>query len=200
MNPSWEAVRIAAVELEDAGYEVHTTQLPCIFGDSADVLRAALRAVRPDVVLSVGQAGGRERLSLERVAINVDDARIRDNAGNTPIDAAVVDGGPAAYFSTLPVKSCLQELTGRGVAAEISQTAGTFVCNHVFYALMHELGGGSHPRTKGGFIHIPFAPEQVPDGSAASMELATAAAGLAAVARVSLRAGQDMAIGAGDTH
>ncbi|GAB3529233.1 pyroglutamyl-peptidase I [Arthrobacter monumenti] len=200
INPSWRAVQLAAAGLTDAGYVVHTFELPCVFGQSARVLSQALDDERPDLVLCVGQAGGRGRLSLERIAINIDDARIPDNAGNSPVDSPVVDGGPAAYFSSLPIKASLRELLGMGVAAEISQSAGTYVCNHVFYALMHELQRGVHSNAKGGFVHIPFAPEQVADSSVASMEITTAASALAAIVRVSVATGEDIPMAAGATH
>ncbi len=117
--------------------------------------------VKPALVLCVGQAGGRAQLSLERVAINVDDARIPDNAGACPIDAAIATDGPAAYFTTLPIKAMLAALREAGFPAEVSQTAGTYVCNHVFYGLMHALRHDqSVPGVRGGFIHIPYSPEQ----------------------------------------
>jgi pyroglutamyl-peptidase len=113
------------------------------------------------LVMCVGQAGGRSALSLERIAININDARIADNAGQRPLDAPVVPGGPAAYFSTLPIKAMLRALQQAGVAAEVSQTAGTFVCNHVFYGLMHALATQrGFKGTRGGFIHVPYVPEQ----------------------------------------
>lgn len=200
INSSWQAVQLAAGTLRDAGNVVHAVELPCIFGTSAAALRMALDEAGPDLVLAVGQAGGRARLSLERVAVNVDDARIPDNAGNKPVDTPVVEGGPAAYFSTLPIKSCLQELTGRAIAAEVSQTAGTYVCNHVFYTLMHELQRDVHSKAVGGFVHIPYAPEQVPGSSAPIMEMTTAAAGLALVAQLSLNSDRDIYLAAGTTH
>ena len=105
------------------------------------------------LVACTGLAGGRKELSLERVAINVDDARIPDNAGRQPIDLPVVAGGPDAYFTTLPIKAIQAALRGAGIPSEVSQTAGTFVCNHVFYGLMHALR--RQPGVRGGFIHVP---------------------------------------------
>ena len=147
-------------------------------------------------MLAVGQAVGRAVISLERVAINIDDARIPDNAGRQPVDEAVVPGGPAAYFSTLPVKACLQALTDAQIPAEVSQTAGTFVCNHVFYSLMHELA--RHPAIRGGFIHVPKSPEQA--GNGPSMEIADMARGLEIVARTARAVDADIKLGAGATH
>ncbi len=124
-------------------------------------LRELLDHLRPELVICMGQAAGRAALSLERVAINVDDARIQDNDGARPIDTPVIPGGPAAYFTTLPIKAMLTELLHQGINAEVSQTAGTFVCNHVFYGLMHELA--TRPelrRTRGGLVHVPWLPSQ----------------------------------------
>ena len=138
-NPSWSAAREAAALLRAEGLDAQAVELPCVFGDAIRALEAALEQYRPELVVCAGQAGGRPRISLERIAINCDDARIPDNAGNSPVDRPVVDGGPAAYFSTLPVKAALAALTAAEIPAEVSQTAGTYVCNHVFYGLMHAL-------------------------------------------------------------
>lgn len=159
INPSWEAVR-ALDGWSGPGFAVVARQLPCVFGTAVDVLREAIAGVQPDVVIAVGQAGGRSEISLERVAINVDDASIRDNAGNQPVDTPVVADGPAAYFTTLPVKAIVKALRLRGFPSGVSQTAGTFVCNHVFYGLMHHAVGRP---VKAGFIHVPFLPEQAAD-------------------------------------
>lgn len=123
---------------------------------------------------------------LERVAINCDDARIPDNKGKRPIDEDVVPGGPAAYFSTLPIKAALRNLQIEGIKGEISQSAGTYVCNHVFYALMHALA--SKDGVQGGFVHLPYLPEQVPEGNPTpSMPLEAMAAGIAVVVRTALQ-------------
>ncbi|MCS0613713.1 pyroglutamyl-peptidase I [Massilia kyonggiensis] len=159
INPSWEAVR-ALDGWSGPGFAVVARQLPCVFGTALDVLRESIAGVKPDIVIAVGQAGGRSEISLERVAINVDDASIRDNAGNQPVDTPVAADGPAAYFTTLPVKAIVKALRLRGFPSGVSQTAGTFVCNHVFYGLMHQAVGQS---VKAGFIHVPFLPEQAAD-------------------------------------
>lgn len=160
LNPSWLAVQ-ALHATRIAGHEVIAAQLPTRFDTSVTELMRLLRLYRPALVICVGQAGGRNALSLERVAINVNDARIPDNAGMQPVDTPVVPGGPAAYFSTLPIKAMLQALQDAGLAAEVSQTAGTFVCNHLFYALMHALATQrGFKRTRGGFVHVPYLPEQ----------------------------------------
>ncbi|UNK50229.1 pyroglutamyl-peptidase I [Lysobacter sp. S4-A87] len=156
-NPSWDAV--CALDGEQIlGHRIATRCLPVEFGASLQTLRRALDETAPVLAICVGQAGGRAQIALERVAINVDDARIADNAGAQPIDEAVVAGGPAAYFSDLPIKAMLSALRAAGIPAEVSQSAGTYVCNHVFYGLMHALR--SVPGVRGGFIHIPYAPAQ----------------------------------------
>jgi pyroglutamyl-peptidase len=198
INPSWEAVR-ALDGWSGPGFQVAARQLPCVFGAAGDALRAALDELRPDIVIAVGQAGGRAELSLERVAINVDDARIPDNAGAQPVDAPVVAGGPAAYFSTLPIKAIVGALRLRGFAAGVSQTAGTFVCNHVFYGLMHASAGTA---LKAGFIHVPFLPEQAaqrPERPAA-MALADIVDGLRIAVEVAIEMDIDLVEAGGATH
>jgi pyroglutamyl-peptidase len=156
VNPSWlVAQALHGRSFGDA--RVHSVQLPCVFGRALDELDAALQATRPVLVLALGQAAGRTELSLERVAINVDDARIPDNAGRQPIDEAVSAGGPAAYFSTLPVKAVVAALHSARIPAGVSQSAGTFVCNHVFYGLQQRLAGSG---VRSGFMHLPLLPEQ----------------------------------------
>ena len=156
LNPSWEVARaLHGWTLE--GAQITSVQLPCVFAQALPALQQALAQHRPDIVLALGQAEGRCDFSVERVAINVMDARIADNAGAQPIDVPVIAGGPAAYFSTLPIKSLVAGLKAAGFPASVSQTAGTFVCNQVFYALQHTLAGlGVHS----GFVHLPLLPEQ----------------------------------------
>lgn len=198
-NPSWTAARGAAALLQAEGHEVAAVELPCVFGDAIAALRAALAEHRPDVVVCAGQAGGRPRISLERIAINCDDARIPDNAGNAPVDEPVVPGGPAAYFSTLPVKAALAALGAAGIPAEVSQTAGTYVCNHVFYGLMHALA--STPAVRGGFVHVPFGPDQVAPGSGlVSLPLEQMTQALAVVVRTALATTADLKLAGGATH
>ncbi|MES2129439.1 MAG: pyroglutamyl-peptidase I [Pseudomonadota bacterium] len=156
INPAWEAVR-ALEGWGEGGFAVVARQMPCVFGDSIAALRAAIDDVKPALVIAVGQAGGRCDLSIERVAINVDDAPILDNRGQQLVDTPVQADGPAAYFSTLPIKAIVHALRAAGLPASVSQTAGTFVCNHLFYGLMHATAGTS---VRGGFIHIPYLPQQ----------------------------------------
>ncbi|STW08470.1 pyrrolidone-carboxylate peptidase [Klebsiella grimontii] len=148
VNPSWEVVKRLDGAII-AGQPVVARQLPCVFGDALTALNAALDELKPVLTLAIGQAGGRVDITVERVAINVDDARIPDNKGLQPIDVPIVAGGPAAYFSTLPIKAIVTALRSKGIPASVSQTAGTFVCNHVMYGLLHSLRHRSG--AKGGF-------------------------------------------------
>lgn len=193
LNPSWLAVK-ALHGRQIAGHRIVAAQLPTIFDTSISALAALLKLHKPVLVICVGQAGGRSAISLERVAININDARIADNAGAQPIDTPVVAVAPAAYFSTLPVKAMRQTLVAEGIAAEVSQTAGTFVCNHVFYGLMHLLATlRGFKGTKGGFIHVPWLPEQ----GDPSMPLEDITRGIRVAVRVALSTKTDVVVGAG---
>jgi pyroglutamyl-peptidase len=164
---------------------VHIAQLPTSYAHSAGVLRSAIDEVKPEIVLCVGQAGGRTELCLERVAINVQDARIRDNDGKQPIDKPVVKDGPAAHFATLPIKACVAAMRQAGLAATVSNSAGTFVCNHILYALMDIAGHHATP-LRGGFLHVPYAPEQIAKvGTAPSMAIADVTRGIEIMLEVS---------------
>ena len=192
INPAWEAVR-ALQGARIAGHRVETRCLPVVFGESRAALRKAIADTRPALVVCVGQAGGRARISLERVAINVDDARTPDTAGQRPVDAPIFARGPTAYFSTLPVKRLWTALERAGLPAEVSQTAGTYVCNHVFYGLMHALK--RRPGVRGGFVHIPYSPEQArrhPGAPGLAIEAVTAA--LRIVLRESLKHADDLPV------
>ena len=196
LNPSWLAVK-ALHGRQVLRHTVVAAQLPTAFDASLRELRALLQQHQPALVICVGQAGGRAKLSLERVAINVNDAPMADNAGAQPVDTPVEAGAPAAYFTTLPVKAMLAALREEVVEAEVSQTAGTFVCNHVFYGLMHALATQPEPgRTRGGFVHVPWLPEQ----GTPSMALDDMVRGLHTAVRCALRVQQDQLIGAGTTH
>ncbi len=197
-NPSWEAVQTLEGEIV-AGHRIVARCLPVEFGGSLHALRQALDELAPSLVISVGQAGGRAQISLERVAINVDDARIPDNAGAQPIDEPVEPDGPAAYFTGLPVKATLAALRSAGIPAEISQTAGTYVCNHVFYGLMHALRLA--PGTRAGFIHIPYSPAQAAlHAGAPSLPVSVVAQALRIAVGIALTIEHDVRIGAGATH
>ena len=196
INPSWLVVK-ALHGRQIAGHRVVAAQLPTVFGESLHRLQALLSQHQPAVVICVGQAGGRRAISLERVAINVNDAPLADNAGCQPIDTPVVPDAPAAYFTTLPIKAMLAALQREGVPAEVSQSAGTFVCNHVFFGLMRALATQPPLRhTRGGFLHVPYLPEQ----GAPSMAQAEMVRGLRLALRSALLAGDDLALGAGAAH
>ncbi|MFH8405808.1 pyroglutamyl-peptidase I [Streptomyces sp. NPDC018019] len=197
-NPSWEAVRAAAAAPPD-GLEFATAELPCVYGRSRTALREAVAAHDPDLVLCVGQAGGRPDLTVERIAVNLDDARIPDTSGAQPIDEAIVPGGPAAYFAALPVKACVAAVREAGLPASVSHTAGTFVCNHVFYDLMH-LIATERPALRGGFVHVPYAPGQVTDRSLPSLPVSAAAEGLRVIAATAARTNADIKVVGGATH
>ncbi|WP_439890571.1 pyroglutamyl-peptidase I [Ralstonia sp. 25C] len=199
VNPSWEAVRTLDGQ-GIAGADIMARQLPTVFGESNKVLGKLLQTLHPDVVIAVGQAGGRAEMSIERIAINVDDARIADNAGKQPIDVAIEHDGPAAYFSTLPIKAIVRDLRAAGIPAAVSQTAGTFVCNHVFYGLMHAIARKKLP-TRGGFLHIPYLPSQAANHAGQpSMAHDTLVAGLRIVIETTLRNAQDIRETGGQLH
>ncbi|WP_267226079.1 pyroglutamyl-peptidase I [Dyella silvae] len=195
INPSWEAVR----ELDGqtvGGHRVMSRLLPTAFADSQRELALAIDEVRPALLLGVGQAGGRSRLSIERVAINVQDARIADNAGAQPIDEVIAADGPSAYFSTLPIKAMLKALLAEGLPAEISNTAGTFVCNHVAYLMLH-LAAKQHG-VRAGFIHIPYLPLQAAHfPNTPSMSKEDVVRGLSIALRVAATRHTDERLGAG---
>ena len=155
VNPSWGAARqLDGVQLQE-DVQIIARCLPCAFATAGEHLAQLISELRPAMVIATGLAPGRSEMSIERVAININDARIPDNLGQQPIDTAVVIDGPAAYFSTLPIKAMVKALREAGIAAAVSQTAGTFVCNQVFYLLQHRLAGTG---VRSGFIHVPSAP------------------------------------------
>lgn len=196
INPAWEAVRALDGWSED-GFRVVARQLPCVFGEANEAMAQAVAELHPAVVIAVGQAGGRCDLSVERVAINVDDAPIRDNRQQQLVDEAIVPGGPAAYFSTLPIKAIVGALREAGLPASVSQTAGTFVCNHVFYGLMHAAAKGRRAM-RAGFIHIPYLPQQAAaHPGAASMALADMIEGLRIAVRTTLATVADVRVQGG---
>ena len=193
LNPSWLAVK-SLQGRQIAGHRVVAAQLPTVFDSSIAALKSLLQQHRPALVICVGQAGGRNAISLERVAININDARIADNVGAQPIDTAVLPDAPAAYFTSMPIKAMRQALMANGITAEVSQTAGTFVCNHVFFGLMHMLATQRElKRSKGGFIHVPWLPEQ----GTPAMPLEDIIRGIKLAVRVALTTTTDAVLGAG---
>lgn len=171
-NPSLRIAR-ALDRKRIAGHRIVGAALPTEFARSLAVLETLLKQHRPSLVLAVGQAGGRSQISLERVAINLIDARIADNADDQPVDVPVIRDAPNAYFSTLPLKAMLQRLHAAGIPAALSHSAGTFVCNQVFFGLAHHLAT-HRPRARGGFVHVPYLPQQAArHDNAPSMALET---------------------------
>ena len=171
INPSIECVK-ALPEIE--GVELIRLELPTVFKESAKRLNEVINDVKPDAVLSVGQAGGRPGITMERIAINVDDARIPDNISQQPIDEAIQLDGEAAYFSTLPIKRIVKAIREAGISAEVSNSAGTFVCNHIMYQSLFAATKADKP-FKAGFMHIPFIPEQTTDKPSLPLEESTRA-------------------------
>lgn len=158
INPSLEAVKM--LENKIAGADIVKVSMPVVFGKSIKKLEEAIEREEPDAVICVGQAGGRFEISVERVAVNVDDARIADNEGNQPIDEKIFEDGDTAYFATLPIKAMVEEMRKGNVPSAISNTAGTYVCNHIMYGALY-IASKHYPNMRGGFIHVPFIPEQV---------------------------------------
>ncbi|MFM9091784.1 MAG: pyroglutamyl-peptidase I [Verrucomicrobiota bacterium] len=194
-NPSREIARAMDGTMV-AGHRILGAVLPCVFGGARRELTRLLRRHRPVVVVCLGVAAGRAGITPERVAINLEDARIPDNAGAQPWDRPVVRGGPAAYWSTLPVKAIVAALERHGIPAAVSHTAGTFVCNHLFYALMHAV---RRRRVRAGFIHVPAAVAR-PGPRSPGLPLATQIRGVALALDVAARRRRDLRRAGGSEH
>ena len=156
INPALEAVKLVKDRI--GNLLIVKLEVPTVFGKSIDTVRDAIEREKPDFVLSIGQAGGRAEITPERVAINLDDARIPDNEGNQPIDEPIFPDGENAYFSTLPVKAMVEAIRKEGLPSSLSNSAGTYVCNHLMYGVLYYLD--KRPVIKAGFIHVPYIPEQ----------------------------------------
>jgi pyroglutamyl-peptidase len=199
INPSWQVAQALAGEMI-AGAEVVVCQLACVLGLSNQQLITAIDTLRPKAVICLGLAGGRAEISVERVAVNLIDARIPDNAGNQPIDIPVVDGGPVGYFSTLPVKAIVHHLRQLGIPAGVSQTAGTYNCNQLFYGLSYHIAQ-QNPAMKGGFVHIPYSHElAVNHPGKPSMALATMIEAVRSIVHTTLTVGEDLSMTGGALH
>jgi pyroglutamyl-peptidase len=195
INPSFEA--LARLPKRLGGLDIATRALPVVYGAALPALCEAIASVAPDIVLCAGLAGGRAELSLERVAINIDDARIPDNDGNRPVDRPVVAGGPAAYFATLPIKAAVAALREAGLPAAVSNSAGTFLCNHVFYGLMHA-AATEYPPFRGGFLHVPYLPSQAAQQkSMPSMALEQIVEGIEIILSVAAARADDLVVSEG---
>ena len=199
VNPALEAVKSLPSEIH--GAEIHWVAIPTVFYQSAEVLETAIVRYQPDAVLCIGQAGGRASLTPERVAINQDDARIPDNQGNQPIDTPIRLDGQAAYFSTLPIKAMVQAIKEEGLPATVSNTAGTFVCNHLMYQALY-LADKKFPNMRAGFMHIPYMTEQVVNKpNTASMNLTDIVRGIeAAIGAIVDYKDKDIKLVGGTTH
>lgn len=198
-NPAIESVKRIDDNIE--GAEIIKLEIPTVFHKAADVVEAKIKEVNPDVVLSIGQAGGRYGITVERVAINQDDARIEDNEGNQPIDVVIREDGAPAYFSTLPIKAMVEEIKKENLPASVSNTAGTFVCNHIMYQDLYL--AEKYGNIKAGFIHVPFLTEQVVDKKdTASMSLEDIVKGLNAAIRAIVKYDnkEDLSVTGGATH
>lgn len=198
-NPAIESVKRIDENIE--GAEIIKLEIPTVFHKASDVVEAKIKEVKPDVILSVGQAGGRYGITVERVAINEDDARIEDNEGNQPIDVKIREDGAPAYFASLPIKAMVEEIKKENIPASVSNSAGTFVCNHIMYQDLYL--AEKYGDIKAGFIHVPFLTEQVVDKpNTASMSLDDIVRGLNAAIRAIVKYDdkKDLNITGGATH
>ncbi|QEU12326.1 pyroglutamyl-peptidase I [Dermabacter vaginalis] len=199
LNPALEAVK--ALPSDIAGEKVVTVEVPTVFGKAIEAATAAIDEHQPSAVLCVGQAGGRFDITPERVAINIDDARIADNEGHQPIDKPVVEGAPPAYFATLPIKAMAQAIRDAGIPSSVSNSAGTFVCNHIMFGVLHHLATVGPHNVRGGFVHVPFIPEQtVAKPGQPSLSTETITKGLAAAIAAIVENERDVATVEGTTH
>ena len=198
INPAIESVKRLPDKILDA--EIIKLEIPTVIGKSVDKIREKIKEVEPDVVLSIGQAGGRPDITVERVGINCDDCRIKDNEGNQPMEVKVVEDGPAAYFATIPIKAMVEHIKEGKIPASVSNTAGTFICNHVLYGVCH-IKATEYPNMRTGFIHIPFLPEQVTDKkNMPSMALETIVKGLELAIEAIITNEEDIVVTGGKTH
>ena len=199
INPALETIK----RLPDTilGAQIIKLEIPTVVGKSLAKIAEAVEKENPDVVLSIGQAGGRSEITVERIGINIDDCRIPDNEGNQPIDEPVVKGGPAAYFVTVPIKAIVENIKAHNIPASISNTAGTFICNHVCYGVAHLAAArtAAGKPMKSGFIHIPFLPEQVIGKPALtpSMSLETIVSGITHALEAIVKHGSDIKVSGG---
>ena len=174
INPAWEAVKLLPEEIAD--FEVHKLEIPTVFGLATEKVLEKAAEIQPDVILCVGQAGGRGSVTPERIGVNIRDAKIADNAGNVPVGQFVAQEGPAAYFATVPVMAMAEAIQAVELPGQVSNSAGAFVCNDTLYGVLHHYAG---TEVKVGFIHVPWLPEQ----GSPNLELEKTAAALEAAIR-----------------
>lgn len=198
INPAIESVKLLPDEIK--GAKIIKVEIPTVARKSLKKLEEVVEAEKPDVVINIGQAGGRTDISVERVGINMDDFRIKDNEGNQPIDEKIAKDGPDAYLVTIPIKAMVQKMIENKIPASVSNTAGTFVCNHICYGMAH-LASTKYPNMRTGFIHIPFLPEQVVDKrNMPSMPLEMIAKGLEYAIEAIIENKEDIKVEGGTTH
>ncbi len=198
INPAYEAVK--GLENSIKGVEIVKKEISTVFRKSVNQLEKAIEEENPDIVICVGQAGGRYDITVERVAVNIDDARIEDNDGNQPIDTPIFEDGESAYFASIPIKAMVQKMKESGIPASVSNSAGTFVCNHIMYGLLY-LIDKKYPHIRGGFIHVPYLPEQViGKGNIASMSTENIIKGLTLSIEAALEYKEDIKTQEGKTH
>lgn len=198
VNPALEAVKLMKDEI--AGAKIIKLEILTVFRKSVEKIHEMMKAEQPDVVLSIGQAGGRFGVTPERVAINVDDARIKDNEGNQPVDTPIFTDGEAAYFSNLPVKAMVEAIKNKGLPSTLSNSAGTFVCNHVMYGVLYYIHK-EFPNVRGGFIHVPFITDQVvTKPNVASMALADITEALESAVEAIIKNQKDIHAIGGEIH
>ncbi len=199
VNPALEAVKLVKDQI--GSVQIAKLEVPTVFKKSIQTVAAAIEKEQPDAVLCIGQAGGRFDMTPERVAINIDDARIKDNEGNQPIDTPIFEDGAPAYFTTLPIKAMVKAMREAGIPASVSNTAGTFVCNHLMYGVLYTLAK-SYPGVKGGFMHVPFITSQVVNrpAPAPSLSVAEIVAGIEAAVAAIGENEKDIQVAEGKTH
>ncbi len=190
INPAFEAVKLLPDTIQEA--EIIKIEIPTVFKKDGEVLEAAIKEHQPDIVLCVGQAGGRSGVTIEKVAINLMEARIPDNDGQQPLNQPIHEDGKNAYFATIPVKTMVNSVKAQNIPSSVSYTAGTFVCNDIMYRLLY-LAEKEYPAMRGGFIHVPYLPEQVtelPEGTP-SMSAGLISQALAAAIEAAISNTQD---------
>lgn len=199
VNPAYEAVKLLPDQIK--GAKIIKLEIPTVFSKSGPAVEAGIKEHEPDVVINVGQAGGRASVTIEKVAINFADARIADNDGEQPIDEPLQADGETAYFATVPVKAMMQNVRKHGLPCSVSYTAGTYVCNSIMYNVLY-MCAKRYPGIRAGFIHVPYACSQTVDKAAGtpSMPLETIAKSLEYAIEAVVENETDVKVSAGETH
>lgn len=199
VNPAYEAVKLLPDTI--SGAEIIKLEIPTVFSKSGPAVEAGIQEHQPDIVINVGQAGGRSCVTIERVAVNLAEARIPDNAGEQPMDEPLQADGEPAYYATIPVKAMVQNVRDHKIPCHISYTAGTYVCNCVMYNVLY-MAAKKYPNIRAGFIHVPFAAEQVVDkpNGTPFMSLEMIAKSLEYAIEAAVKQQEDIEVGMGTTH